>query len=123
MVMQNIASYDGGKVIFGFGKAAYFGNASWIIKMWGNLLSGGTTACADASHITGYVNMVEGTNGELSASANCALTSDAKTQWAFTTQLSDGYTTGYTSTSNTGNRYSITIINGAEESACGGSAA
>ena len=41
MVTANIASYDGGKVLFGFGKVRLNLNAGWIIKMWGTTAPSG----------------------------------------------------------------------------------
>jgi len=84
MVMQNISSYDGGKVIFGFGRTAQYWYAGWIMKMWGTQGAGGNP-CADDAKITGYVFMYEDLNANLGGTANCTLSSNAKTQWAFST--------------------------------------
>lgn len=116
MVTQNIASFDGGKVLFGFGKVAYQMNAGWIIKMWGTLAPSGT-ACADNAYVSGYVTMVTGLNTELSAAANCTLTSDAKVQWMFTSQSANGM--GGTATTDYSSRFNVVILNGAEDSVCG----
>jgi hypothetical protein len=77
--MDVMACYDGGKVIYGFGRTGRYLYSSWIIKMWGTLSSATTTkSCANDSKITGYVTMAVGLNSELLLAANCALTSAAK---------------------------------------------
>ena len=81
-VVEVISNWDGGKTIAGFGKITGTIYASWVIKMWGNV--GGTTNCGDNATISGYVTMAMGLTADLSASANCVLTSNAKVQWAWT---------------------------------------
>jgi len=81
-VVEVISNWDGGKTIAGFGKITGTIYASWVIKMWG--AAGGTTNCGDNATISGYVTMVMGLTADLSASANCVLTSNAKVQWAWT---------------------------------------
>lgn len=120
MVTQNISSYDGGKVLFGFGKVALNMNAGWIIKMWGTTAPSGT-ACSDNAYITGYVTMVTGLNTELSAAANCTLTSSAKVQWMFTSQTANGM--GGATATDYAARFNVVILNGCEEFVCGGDSA
>jgi len=55
MVTSIITSYDGGKVMAGFGKVTGIMYTSWVMKMWG---TAGTKPCAANSKLTGYVNMV-----------------------------------------------------------------
>lgn len=81
-VVEVISNWDGGKTIAGFGKITGTIYASWVIKMWGNV--GGTVNCGDNATISGYVTMVMGLTADLTASANCVLTSNAKVQWAWT---------------------------------------
>lgn len=106
MVIEVIANWDGGKTIAGFGKLTGTIYGSWVIKMWG--ASGGGTSCGDNSKITGYVNMVMGLNTDLSASANCSLTSLAKVQWAWSNVPVDRLAT-------TTYRFSTVFISATEE--------
>lgn len=80
--------------------------------MWGTQAAGGS-ACADDAKITGYVFMYEELNAALGGTANCVLTTNAKTQWAFSTQALNADQTAAAS-------YSVVILNGAEEGNCGG---
>ena len=74
-VIEVISNWDGGKTIAGFGKVTGTIYASWVIKMWG---SKGTSSCGDNATISGYVTMAVGLTADLSAPANCVLTSNAK---------------------------------------------
>jgi len=111
VVSDSSSAYDGGKVIYGFGKTGAYLQAGWIIKMWGTTADGGQ-ACANDSVITGYVNMVSGLNSELTATTQCNLTSDAKVQWAYTSLATAVYTAGT-------NDFSIVVLGGTEEAYCG----
>lgn len=88
--------------------------AGWVIKMWGD--KGTTTPCGDGSKITGYVTMAVNFNSAITAASDCSLTSNAKTQWAFTTLASNGYAGTATSA------YSIIFLGAAEDTVCGGAA-
>ena len=111
MVMQVIANYDGGKTLVGFGRTAATMYAGWVVKMWGE--KGTTTPCGTDSFITGYVTMAVDFNSAISAATDCKLTSNAKTQWAFTSLASNGYA------GTSASAYSVIYLNGAEESYCG----
>ena len=55
MVTSVISSYDGGKVMAGFGKVTGIMYKPWVFKMWGNV---GTKKCGLNKAITGYVQML-----------------------------------------------------------------
>ena len=80
--------------------------------MWGTLGSG--TGCGSNSVITGYVTMAVGVDSDVTATSDCSLTSNAKTQWAFTTLATNGYA------GTAASQYSVVYLNGAEEYYCGG---
>jgi len=111
--MAVLATYDGGKVLVGFGKTGSSMYAGWVAKMWGVAGSTAAKQCADDAKITGYVTMVTGTSTDLAASANCTLTTNARTQWLFTTLATNGYAGTNTS------RYSVIFLAGTEDFYCG----
>ena len=67
MVMAVISTYDGGKVLVGFGKTGAHLHAGWVAKMWGTKGSATAKKCADNAVITGYVTMATGTVTNLAA--------------------------------------------------------
>jgi len=120
MVTHSLSSYDGGKVLFGFGGLGGIMHAGWMVKMWG---SKGTTNCGDNAKITGYVTMVVGTMANLNTAAGgtagatqCTLTASARVQWALSSiQVSNPLTE-----SKHNNAASTVWLWGIEESLCGG---
>lgn len=101
--------------MFGFGQngTAYY--AGWVIKMWGTKSSSvGVRDCTGYTRINGYVTMDVGAGVNLTTASNCALTSNAKVQWAFSSYYeTNGLTTA-------DQRNSFIYLGGAEESLCGG---
>jgi len=95
--------------------------------MWGTATQSGTgNACGTSVLITGYVEMVEGTNADLTATTACALTSSAKVQFFFSS-LNSGGTAWTTANVKTGTGtdvlFEVVVLNGVEEWKCGGTAA
>lgn len=81
MVTSVMTSYDGGKVIAGFGKITSTLYNGWLIKMWGTV---GTLKCNTNAAISGYVQMAYILNTALTTAADCNLSANAKVQWAWT---------------------------------------
>lgn len=109
-----LSTYDGGKIIAGFGKVTGVMYKPWVIKMWG---TSGTTPCSNDSKITGYVTMKVGLSEEQTTATDCALTADAKVQWAWNGMA----TTGLQSTAGT-DRSSYIILTASEDTTTGGTA-
>jgi len=54
-----LTTFDGGKIVYGFGRNTGTLHFGWVMKLWGsNVLAAYTTDCGLASYITGYVTMV-----------------------------------------------------------------
>ncbi len=67
-VMGILSTYDGGKVMAGFGHYSGTIQLGWILKMWGTL---GVFACSDDAVISGYVTMTMTTAA--AATSECLL--------------------------------------------------
>jgi len=74
MVTAVMTSYDGGKVMGGFGKLSGTLYGSWVMKMWGVI---GTGPCAANAAISGYVTMKTSVSAA-TTNTDCALSADAK---------------------------------------------
>lgn len=87
MVTHTLTTFDGGKLMVGFGSVGGIIKAGWMIKMWGTNGDRNCAAAGTAVTITGYVTMVPGTSVDLIAAAgtssDCNLTTNAKTQWTY----------------------------------------
>lgn len=116
MVTGAITSYDGGKVMCGFGRKTSTVYIPWVTKMWGSV---GANNCGANASITGYVQMQMVLNANLTT-ANCVLTADASVQWAFTTLSNSG---NGLNTAVTNNNTSMVYLDVAEDWKIGGASA
>jgi len=114
MVTGAITTYDGGKMMCGFGRKTSTVYIPWVTKMWGTV---GAKNCGANASITGYVQMHMIINSELTT-ANCVLTADANVQWAYTALSATGLNTAAAS-----DNTSIVYLDVAEDWKIGGASA
>ena len=86
-VMGVLATWDGGKVVYGFGRYTGTVYDAFVIKMFG---ASGTKNCGSNSKVTGYVSLTYSINSAVTLPAECL----TETQWTYGT-LSDQISTIY----------------------------
>lgn len=84
VVTAAITTWDGGKLMAGFGKVTGTVNKAWSYKLWG---TNGTNNCGTAGNvisIVGYVKMISSVAVSHTGTTACDATSNAYVQWGWT---------------------------------------